>query len=328
MKKILTGSSIICRNGSMTFTLNRALNELVHHYDGFILDQFGVMHNGKDGLPGAVDCVHKLKSLNKKLIILSNTSTTSQNTLAKLPKMGFDPDMFVGAVTSGEEASHYIRKIYGSGSDRKKAIWLTWNDISTSNLFLSKCGNVEPTNNVKEADFVIAHGSQAMRGNTDDSDDVSLGSFMDDGDLSLIDPILKRCHEQSLPMVCANPDMIVKVANGKTAYMPGKIAQKFEEIGGTCTNFGKPHRRHFEACLRELQLDAHRVVHIGDSLHHDIAGASSAGISSIFVTGGIHSDFFDLPLGEMPTAEQIDALCELEGHHVPFPTHVIPMFKF
>src|SRR5210317_723304 len=71
--------------------------DLIQKYDGFILDQFGVLHNGKDALPGAVDCVRKLAMANKKLIILSNTSSPAKTTLQRLPGLGFSEKDFVGA---------------------------------------------------------------------------------------------------------------------------------------------------------------------------------------------------------------------------------------
>ena len=44
---------------------------------------------------------------------------------------------------------------------------------------------------------------------------------MEDGDLSLIVPILQKCKEYNLPMICANPDFVVKVGDGSIAHMPG-----------------------------------------------------------------------------------------------------------
>jgi len=231
----------------MTFTTIKSFAEIVSRYDGFILDQFGVMHNGSESLPGSVECVKKLASMGKKLIILSNTSSPSQTALNKLPKLGFDPDLFIGAVTSGEEAGRYIKETFGSngsisGNDHdhgdqevvpivKKAIWFTWANPAVAMTFISKCGNVQPTTNVDDADFVIAAGCDVLRGadgigsETEtgiESDVVSLGGFMQNADFSIIDPVLEQCRERGLPMVCANPDLIAKLAGGVTAHMPGE----------------------------------------------------------------------------------------------------------
>ncbi len=110
-------------------------------------------------------------------------------------------------------------------------------------------------------------------------------------------------------------------------------------MGGKCHYFGKPHEEHFYACLRELNLEhnSSHVAHVGDSLHHDIAGANAAGLSSIFVTGGIHSGYFDglgydCSIGEIPKRDDLISLfdSEKEEDSSPsgiFPTHVMPLFR-
>ena len=222
--------------------------------------------------------------------------------------LGFNKDLFQGAVTSGEEAARHIREKY----EGQKALMFTWNENNVSSKsFLEKCGNIETTNEANEADFLIAHGVGVVwDSNTDNTDDMrSLGSFMDDGDMSRIEPILKECQQRKIPMICANPDFVVKLAGGATGYMPGKIAERYEEMGGVCTYFGKPNAEHFQACLRDLNIDPRRVAHVGDSLHHDVAGANTAGIDSIFITNGIHNDYLGCNLG-LPDDERMHSLFE------------------
>lgn len=103
-------------------------------------------------------------------------------------------------------------------------------------------------------------------------------------------------------------------------------------MGGKCKYFGKPHEEHFYACLRELNLEATRVAHVGDSLHHDIVGANAAGISNVFITGGIHSGFFDgCAIGELPNRDDLESLFSTEaqsaGNGIVVPTHVLPLFR-
>lgn len=110
-------------------------------------------------------------------------------------------------------------------------------------------------------------------------------------------------------------------------HVAGKIAQQYQELGGACQYFGKPAVSSFEACLRELGFleDRTRVVHVGDSLHHDIRGANEAGIPSILVTGGIHADELDADVGFLPSRDALAALFEKEEQT---PTHVVPLFRF
>jgi ribonucleotide monophosphatase NagD (HAD superfamily) len=324
------------------FQAHATFSELTSRYQGFILDQFGVLHNGQEALPGAAELVEHLAKANKKLIILSNTSSPAHTTLARLPGLGFNPDHFIGAVTSGDEASRLIRETYGGGKgsdvtgckgEPKKFIWFTWgvgNTNAPSPLhFLRQCGNVEPTLSVEDADFVVAHGSGVIRGPglSDADGDISfesMGSFLEDGDLAEIDKVLKRCLSRNLPMICANPDFVVQYGDGGIRHMPGNIARRYQEMGGVCTTFGKPHSEHFEACIRELGLDKADVAHVGDSLHHDIAGANAAQIPSVFVASGIHNDELGAASGGMPDDNKLIDLFEKEG---ATPTHVVPMFR-
>ena len=213
------------KNSTSSFTSHNSFADIVDQYDGFILDQFGVMHNGKEALPGAAECVEKLSKLGKKLIILSNTASPSETALSKLPKMGFDRNFIEGAVTSGEEAARFIRKKYGNEKDsvKKKALWFTWPKEPASPLpFLEKCGDIEVTSDPLEADFVIAHGAGVVWDEQKPDNMYSLGSFKDDGDMSKIAPILDKCNERKIPMICANPDLIMVRPDGKTGHMPGK----------------------------------------------------------------------------------------------------------
>lgn len=315
--------------------IHSSFKEIVDCYDAFILDQFGVLHNGVEALAGAIETVEYLNKKNKKLIILSNTSAPSVNALAKLPKLGFQLDHFVGAVTSGEEASRFVRHTYGSHADTTratKALFLTWNTLIPNNprltappqAFLDQCGNIQVTAFINDSDLLLLHGSEVWyRG--EDTVQESLGSFIETGGLEIVDPFLEQCLQRNLPMVCANPDEIVVTPSGGTAHMPGRIAQRYQELGGNCRIFGKPDSEHFEACLSQLQVEKDRVAHVGDSLHHDIAGAVAAGIPSVFVTSGIHASQLGTTFGVLPETDTLAWLFDAEGSI--YPTHVVSAFR-
>jgi HAD superfamily hydrolase (TIGR01450 family) len=331
-----------------SFQTHASFAELVDCFDGFILDQFGVIRDSDYALEGAPECVTELVKSGKKLVILSNSSSLSSATVERLPKFGFDPENFVGAVTSGQEACHYIKDKFQG----KKALFITWKsgNVSSAMEFMESCGNVEVTDVVEEADFILLHGAEVLRGPgvVGEAVEQSLGSFSETGEMSVIDPILQKCTTQKLPMLCCNPDFIMVKPDGTRAHMPGSfrnvrinrfilidthsdhysftgtIADRYKSMGGDVTIFGKPHVQHFEACLRDLGLPKDKVAHVGDSLHHDVVGANNSGIASIFVAGGIHRDELGSELGEVPSQE---ALEKLFAKHGTTPTHVVPMFK-
>lgn len=262
------------------------------------------------------------------MAILSNTSSPSHVAKEKLVKYGLREELFVGGlVSSGEECAKFIRQHYcssgnsssGGNSNKqqaKKALWFTWKESEKQNplQFLTHCEDydgqtsdvkIDIATSVDEADFVLLHGSEVWRrcrdiysssSSTKEDDDVIVDlNFMYDEDYSVVDKLLQESANKRLQMVCANPDLIVGLPNGVVGNMPGKIANRYENMGGKVHHFGKPNPRHFHSCLENLGMKfevnskIHGVAHVGDSLHHDVVGAKAAGIDSIFVLGGIHA---------------------------------------
>ncbi|KAG7357791.1 HAD-superfamily hydrolase [Nitzschia inconspicua] len=313
---------------SPAFSKNASMAELVDQYDGFILDQYGVLHNGVTGLPGAPEAVSKLYAMGKRLVILSNSSASSVTCQAKLPALGYDPSQFVGTVTSGQEAAEFIER---NCKKPTKVLFLTWKTPRTPSplLFLELCGpNITVTDDPQQADLVILHGVDVLRGPGLDGEATEhpLGNFMVTGNMDRIDPILQECADRQLPMICANPDFVMVRPDGSIGHMHGKIADRYENhYGGHVISFGKPHKEHFQACLEKLQLPKHKVAHVGDSLVHDVAGANATGVASIFITSGIHRQELQVELGEMPTTDALETLFEKNSQT---PTHVMPLFRF
>ena len=187
----------------MPFQIHPSFSEVIDSYDGFILDQFGVLHNGSRGLEGAPELVSELAKRGKKLIILSNSSSASESTRAKLPKLGFDPNDFCGAVTSGEEAARHIAGEFTG----KRAVFFTWKTPKTPSpmTFLELCGGIDVVGDPSEADFVILHGVDVLRGPGSDgeAEETPLGGFNQEGKFDAIDPVLRKCADANLPMVWA-----------------------------------------------------------------------------------------------------------------------------
>ena len=80
----------------------QGISEIINYYDIFILDQWGVMHDGVCGFSCAIQCIEKLFQKKKKMIIISNSSRRKALTIDKLPKLGFSKEYFSEVMTSGE----------------------------------------------------------------------------------------------------------------------------------------------------------------------------------------------------------------------------------
>ena len=260
-----------------------SLQDLPTTFKGVLLDQFGVLHDGQTPYPGAIEAVEYLAFTRRmKLLIISNSSRRSSGALANLSKMGFPPDAFYGVITSGEVThdalTHRPTPFWRS---RSRCIHITWSArgaISLEGL------NIEVTQDPKEADFILAHGTEAI------------GTAVSGHDahptpLHEIKTLLEQCAHYNLPLVVANPD-IVTVHGTELRTMPGTLARWYRTFCRTpdlIHLMGKPATIIYDKALGMLQLGRDEVVMVGDSLAHDILGAGRAGLRSVFVGGGIHA---------------------------------------
>jgi ribonucleotide monophosphatase NagD (HAD superfamily) len=88
--------------------LVRGLSELLAsgRYTGVFLDQFGVLHDGRDAYPRAAEAVRRAATdAGAAVVVVSNSSRRARGALGRLERLfGFDRAWFRGAVTSGEVA--------------------------------------------------------------------------------------------------------------------------------------------------------------------------------------------------------------------------------
>ena len=303
----------------------RGLTSIISRYDAFIIDQWGVLHDGKVLYPEALATMNLLKAASKKTIMLSNSSKRVGSSIVGLKKVGLDPaKYFDDIVTSGELAWNFIE---GGGMSGNK-VFLFGNGQDDDEYISSlDCVVACP----EDADFILARGTFSICGS-------NVKEFPDAFDLLASEALnegLKVCASRSLPMVCSNPDFY---RPGSGQPMPGKIAATYEALMGgrdSIKFFGKPYKDSYEACFKSLPgVDKARVAGIGDSLDHDIVGAARNGVKSIFIENGVHCTTLGSKEGAPDSlgSETVEALIESiaresgDGDHC-IPTHSVPCFQ-
>ncbi|GLU17943.1 hypothetical protein SLE2022_342820 [Rubroshorea leprosula] len=127
----------------------------------WFLDQFRVLHDGKQPYPDAVSTLEKLATNGAKMVIISNSSRRASTTMNKVKSLGLDPSLFEGAITSGELMHQYFQRRDDPwfAALGRSCIRITWSDrgpISLEGLSLKVVENVE------EAEFVLVHGTKAL----------------------------------------------------------------------------------------------------------------------------------------------------------------------
>jgi HAD superfamily hydrolase (TIGR01459 family) len=282
----------------------QGLGEIARGYDLFLIDQWGVIHEGVTPYDGAVDALAELKALNKPVIILSNSARRTHVGIEKMDGMGIPRELYDHLVTSGEQAWQALRyrsDPFHAGLGRR-CLLFSWGD----DRGLTGGGiDLEKVEDVAEADFILMAGTNREL-------------------LAYYEPVLQAALARGVPMVCANPDLVSVTPEGELVICPGQVARRYEEIGGVVHWHGKPHREVYETCFA-LYPEARRILGIGDSLHHDIAGAAAVGIDSLFIAAGIHAPALGIEWGEAPTSARLEAVYAETGHR---PDYVAPVFRW
>ena len=260
----------------MTKVIN-SFSEISDKYDVFILDQWGVMHDGHYGYDHAIEAVKQLIYKNKKLIIISNSSKRRISSINRLKDLGFDKNNFIEVMTSGE------------------MIWQELKDFSYKYDFKTKnCFHIFDSSKEDGKDFRIGLEKFKFIDNIKDADFIlACTPFQNTKPIDYI-PILKEALEMNLIMFCANPDFVtVEENNDKNIYCMGTIADLYDHMGGKVVILGKPSKEiYLKSCKQLDQIDKSKTIAVGDSLDHDILGASNFGVDSVLITSGIHKDLF------------------------------------
>jgi HAD superfamily hydrolase (TIGR01459 family) len=268
--------------------LIRRIGALAPRYDGFIVDLWGVIHDGIAPLPGALECLHALIKAGKRVVLLSNAPRRSSDVVERISQIGVPVGLYHDVMSSGEEAWQRLarrddpfyaalgRRCLHIGSERDTGI---------------RTGlGLELVDTPEEAEFMLNTGPAGW-----------------DDQIKDYAPLLRRALACGLPMICANPDLVV-MHGGRLALCAGALAQWYEESGGRVRWHGKPFPSVYDSCLDLLGInDRSRILAVGDSLRTDIAGAAGAGIDSFLIIGGIHADEFGAIGGQSPDLARIES---------------------
>ena len=244
------------------------LSEIFGRYDGFILDLWGVVHDGVTPFPDTLTTLAALKKTKKKVWLLSNAPRRAHVVAEKLSEMGITPDMYDGLLTSGEASWQALRE--GLIEQWGRRCLMIGSPIRDRSLYEGL--DLEMVTNPLQADFILNSGVE---------------DFADTADKYM--PVLKGCVIRNLPMLCANPDKVVHVENN-LVICAGTLADIYATLQGEVVYFGKPYRSVYSRCLQSM--GTMNVLAVGDSMLTDIAGATGAGLDSVLVTSGIHREEF------------------------------------
>src|SRR5581483_6646353 len=244
-----------------------SIKDLGSRYSAWLVDIWGVMHNGHRAFAPAVAATEAFRGQGGVLVFLSNSPRPSPGVQEQLSRLGVPPSFYDATVTSGDLTRHELRKhkhprVFHLGPARDLPIF--------AGLDLTL---VSP----EQADLIVCSG--LFDDETETPEDY--------------DDMLRTLAARKLPMICANPDHLVERGD-KLVYCAGALASVYETLGGSVVYAGKPHRPIYGLALETIDAIAGRdlgkseILAIGDGVNTDIAGAAGFGIDAVFVASGLH----------------------------------------
>jgi HAD superfamily hydrolase (TIGR01459 family) len=252
--------------------LDHGLSDLAGRYDLILCDVWGVIHNGVAHHPLAVDALQRFRRGGGTVVLITNAPAPARNVVTRMDSLGVPHDAYDAVATSGDVTVAMIVEagcppVFNIGPEREVEIY-------------HEAGRVGPRKpllvGVGQAELVIAISPSDRIGRQPADYDV----------------LLQMMLGRALVMICANPDIVVEVGD-TLEYCAGAIAERYEAIGGTVIQAGKPFPAIYERALGLAQaktgkIAKSRILAIGDAMHTDMQGARDQGIDGLFITSGIH----------------------------------------
>ena len=263
------------------------VQQLRPSYDGFLVDLWGVVHDGERPFPGVLAALAELAATGARVCFVSNSSRLGDRLVESLLGMGIAHEHFIDVVSSGDvtRAALLARDpaVFARLPSRPRVLhvgapaYVPW-------LFELPFDFVTE---LHEAELVV-----------------STGTVPDAAALGALQERLRPLAERGVPLVCTNPDRVVRSPRG-LHLAPGAVAHAYAASGGASFFYGKPHAPIYAEALGRLGVPADRVVCVGDMLDTDVRGARTAGLASVLVTAsGVHA-------AELRADDPEAALCTL-----------------
>ena len=240
------------------------LSDIDDHYDVFLIDLWGVIHNGIAAFDNVIPVLQSLKQKKKMVFFITNAPRRSFVISQQLEDFGIEQKLYDKIISSGE---------------------LTWLNIKEK-YQKNNCLIIGPPR-----DFHLVEGLDISVVDKDSNVDIILntGPWGDDDSLENYTDLLDSLAKKKSHMICSNPDKTV-VRGENFMICAGLLAEYYEKIGGKVEYYGKPYKQIYEHCFNFFEKKNTRVLAIGDSLENDIKGANALNFDSLLITDGIHRE--------------------------------------
>jgi HAD superfamily hydrolase (TIGR01459 family) len=286
----------------------KGISDISDSYSGFIIDQWGTLHDGKTLFPEAVETLKNLKSRGKQIILLSNSGKRNNADQSRLEAMGLSSDYYDHIVTSSEVTRHKLKAKDDDFFLKMGSDYFLLNRHGDTKI-VDNIDDLNRVDDIDQASFILLTGSDAPEKTFE----------------NYYDGILKKASRRSLKMVCANPEKHITL-NRRNYIGGGAIARRYEQFGGVVHYIGKPYPLVYNHCFSLFEnIYPSQVCVIGDSLATDIQGATNLDIDCALIANGVHKGSFSKVTSKADIQKMLKILGKNFGCE---PTYFIPKFHW
>jgi len=261
--------------------------------DAWIVDIWGVMHNGVRAYEAACEACARFRAGGGVVALLSNAPRPFSDVVGQLERLGVPGEAYDLGVTSGDVTRGMLeawqgRAVLHIGPERDKGLFegLDIDLVAAEAAEVALCSGLYDDTKEKPEDYV-----------------------------GLFEGLLAR----RVPMICANPDLVVERGE-RLVYCAGALAAAYAAQGGEVAYAGKPHAPIYGRTLAAVEalkgrvVPKERVLAIGDGVDTDLRGAHGAGLRSLFIASAVH----------VPGGLNAGTLAKLFAHRAFAPVAAMP----
>ena len=249
-----------------------ALSEISASYDAMFVDLWGCVHDGIRAFPDAVAALQAYRQQGGAVVLLTNAPRARNEVAKQLEKFGVPRDAYDTIATSGDSG----RAAMFRGAVGNK-VWFIGQKHDL--------GFFEPLQ-------LVDNPVEITRVELDEAEGIiCCGPVDPHADPEVMRPEFLKAKTKGLPLLCANPDIMVDRGDQRE-WCAGALARLYTEMGGESLYFGKPHPPIYDLARRRLSeigkdVGDTRILAVGDGVLTDIQGAMGEDIDSLFISGGL-----------------------------------------
>lgn len=256
----------------MTSPFIDRLSDLDGRYDALFCDLWGCVHDGIRAFPDAVAALRAFRAAGGTVVLLTNAPRPRASVARQLERLGVPEDCWDTIATSGDAA----RLAMFEGVVGEK-VWHIGE--AHDETFFEPPAILEAPAAIERVELSEAEGI------------VCTGPFDPHADPAVMRPQFLLAKTRGLPLLCANPDIVVDRGDSRE-WCAGALAELYAEMGGESLYFGKPHPPIYDLARRRLQeigrpVPDDRILAVGDGLFTDIKGGMGENIDTLFLTAGL-----------------------------------------